>query len=74
MAVKRWNVITSWDRVPQVIGVQELMVLLRISKPTALKYLREGLIPAVKAGKEWRIDKDAVKAFLAGVNNERRTA
>lgn len=64
--VRRWTSITSWDAVPQVLNVAQLMSLLRISKPTALRYLAEGRIPAVRMGKEWRIDKDAVKAFLQG--------
>lgn len=68
MSVKKWTQITSWDDLPQVIGVRDLMRLLRISETTALKYLREGRLPAVKAGKEWRIDKDAVKEFLRGGN------
>ena len=66
MAVKKWTHVTSWDTVPQVLDVAQLMTLLRISKPTALRYLAEGRIPAVRMGKEWRIDKDAVKAFLQG--------
>ena len=66
MAVKRWTVVKDWDELPQVIGVKELMQLLRIGETTALKYLNEGKIPAVKAGKTWMIDKDAVKAFLKG--------
>lgn len=68
MAVKRWTQITSWNDLPQVIGVKDLMRLLRISETTALKYLREGKIAAVKMDKAWRIDKDAVKEFLKGEN------
>ena len=66
MAVKRWTRVASWDEVPQVMGVSELMRVLQISKPTALRYLADGIIPAAKVGREWRIDRDAVRAFLAG--------
>lgn len=68
MAIRRWTEITSWDDLPQVIGVQHLMRLLRISETTALKYLREGRIPAAKACGTWLIDKDAVREFLKGEN------
>lgn len=64
--VRRWTNITSWDSVPQVLDVPGLMRLLRISKPTALKYLADGRISAVRMDRGWRIDKDAVKAFLQG--------
>lgn len=79
MAVKRWTRVASWDEVPQVMGVSDLMRVLQISKPTALKYLNEGIIPAAKAGREWRIDRDAVRAFLrsgerSAACGERRTA
>ena len=68
MAIKRWTDVKSWDELPQVIGMSELCMVLRITRPTALKYLRERKIAAVKMDKDWRIDKDAVREFLKGGN------
>ena len=68
MAIKKWTTVKSWEDLPQVISVNELMQLMRICETTALKYLKEGKIPAAKAGKTWMIDKDAVKEFLKGGN------
>jgi len=68
--IKKWSRVTSWEDVPQVLDVDWLMRLLRISKPTALKYLADGRIPARKVGNQWRIDKDAVRVYLRGDGEE----
>ena len=39
---------------------------LKISKPTFLKYIRQGRIRAVKAGKGWRILQSELNRFLKG--------
>ncbi len=44
----------------------EAIEFLRISKPTFLKYIREGRIRAVKAGKGWRILQSELNRFLKG--------
>ena len=64
--IKRWTPVNSWDELPQVMGVEDLCKVLRISKNTALKYLSDGRIAAIKMDRAWRIDKDAVKAYLRG--------
>jgi excisionase family DNA binding protein len=49
-----------------VITVRELRELLCIGKNTAYELLASGRIPAVKAGRDWRISKDEVKRFVRG--------
>ncbi len=44
----------------------EALAYLKISKPTLLKYIRQGRIRAVKAGKGWRILQSELNKFLKG--------
>ena len=44
----------------------EAIEYLRISKPTFLKYIRQGRIRAVRAGKGWRILQSELYRFLKG--------
>lgn len=70
-ALTKWeNCFSDWAAVPAALTMKELCGLLRITKPTALKLLTGGQIPARKVGREWRIDKEAVRAYLTGT--ERR--
>lgn len=39
---------------------------LRISKTTMLKLLKENKIKAIKVGRDWRITRAALDAFLSG--------
>jgi len=39
---------------------------LRITKPTFFKYIREGRIRAIKAGKGWKVLKSELDRFLRG--------
>ncbi len=50
----------------QVLTSAEAMEYLKISKPTFLKYIREGKIKAIKAGKGWRILLSELNRFLKG--------
>ncbi|MGP1544154.1 MAG: helix-turn-helix domain-containing protein [Candidatus Fimenecus sp.] len=61
----KWkNEYTDWDDLPLIISVNELCVLLRISKPTALKLLDSNKIKAKKTENRWFIQKEAVKKYL----------
>ena len=70
MAVKRWTRVTAWEDVDLVLDVDGLMALLRISQTTALALLNSREIPAQKAGKGWRINKDNVRRWLDGKSKE----
>lgn len=64
MKMKWKNEYTDWGDLPLIISVNELCVLLRISKPTALKLLDSNKIKAKKTENRWFISKEAVKKYL----------
>lgn len=51
---------------PPVLSVADLMKLLNIGKNTAYMLVRDGIIPGVKVGRQFRILKSAVIDYLAG--------
>lgn len=50
----------------QVLTTKESCSYLRITKPTYFKYVREGRIKAIKAGKGWKVLKSELERFLRG--------
>ena len=49
-----------------VLTTDEAIEYLKISKPTFLKYVHDGKIRAIKAGKGWRILESELYRFLKG--------
>lgn len=49
-----------------IMTPKEAALYLGISKPTMYKLLRKRKIPARRLGKQWRISKAVLDAFLAG--------
>jgi len=49
-----------------VLTTDEAIEYLKISKPTFLKYVHNGKIKAIKAGKGWRILESELYRFLKG--------
>ena len=49
----------------EFMTVAEAAALLRIGERTAYTLVREGRIPAVKVGNQWRIEKGAFETWLA---------
>lgn len=56
------------EEVPVMLTVEEFGKLLRISRNTAYEYVRIGVVPSVKVGKQIRIFRDDVFA-LRGFGN-----
>ena len=52
-----------------VLTTGEAIEYLKISKPTFLKYVHNGKIRAIKAGKGWRILLSELNRFLRGEEN-----
>lgn len=48
----------------ELLTIQEGAMLLKVSRQHVRKMIRAGLLPAVKIGREWRIEKDYLKNFL----------
>ncbi len=49
-----------------VLTTDEVINILRISKPTMLKYIHEGRLRATKVGRGWRILYSELFRFLNG--------
>ncbi|ORA27410.1 hypothetical protein BST13_30445 [Mycobacterium aquaticum] len=47
-----------------VLTAEETADYLRVSLNTALKLLREDVIPAAKVGRQWRVSRRALDEFL----------
>ncbi len=61
MAKENFNTIED-----HVLTTKESCAYLRITKPTYFKYIREGRINAIKAGKGWKVLKSELDRFLRG--------
>ena len=48
----------------ELLTIQDVAVLLKVSRQHARKMIRAGLLPAMKIGREWRIEKDYLNNFL----------
>ncbi|MEA4882946.1 MAG: helix-turn-helix domain-containing protein [Clostridia bacterium] len=55
---------------PEVMNVQEVADLLRVSSQTVYVLARSGKLPAVKVGREWRFIRDQLLAALQTNNSE----
>ena len=49
---------------PDVMNVEEVADLLRVSNQTVYNLARSGKLPAAKVGREWRFKRDAILAVL----------
>ena len=51
--------------IPDLLTVHEVADRLRVSYGTVYGLLREGSLPAVKVGSQWRVDADRLSLFLS---------
>jgi excisionase family DNA binding protein len=51
---------------PRLLTTQEAAEFLRVSRATILRWCKAGQLPAVRIGRQWRIDMDQLKRVLAG--------
>jgi len=56
----------SFDDLPLVLRVEDLMPVLDIGRNAAYELIRCGQIRSVRVGRQIRVPKDAVAEFLAG--------
>lgn len=50
---------------PEIMTTRELAEYLKLHEITICKYAAQGKIPAVRIGKSWRFDKDAIDKWIA---------
>ena len=60
---------SSIDELPLVLRVEDLIPILDIGRNTAYELVRSGQIRSVKVGRQLRIPRNAVIAFLNGEKN-----
>lgn len=58
--------VTNWDELPAVLTAGECARFLRVHLNTVKKLLAEGLLPGQKIGRQWRVDKENLKQYMAG--------
>jgi excisionase family DNA binding protein len=50
---------------PHIMTTKELAKYLKLHEITICKYAAEGRIPAIRIGRVWRFDKDAIDKWIA---------
>jgi excisionase family DNA binding protein len=53
----------------ELLTVDEIAAVLRVKKPTALDYMRRGVIPAFKLGRSWYSLRPRLSAHLEEAEN-----
>lgn len=69
-AIRRWTSFKDWAALDVVLNMEQVCGILRISRPTAIKLLQSGELPGVKVCGTWRVDRDALRAYLQGGGKE----
>ena len=54
----------SYDDIPLIMTVEDLMPILLIGRNTAYELIRSGKIKSIRIGRQIRISRDALIAFL----------
>lgn len=55
---------TALDDLPEVLTVEQAADYLQLHKVTVYKYIREGLLPAARIGKVYRVLRPELERFL----------
>ena len=65
--MKHSHLITSWEQVPVVMDLPFAARILGQSVETLKKRSQRGELPgAFKAGRDWRVEKDALRKYIEG--------
>jgi excisionase family DNA binding protein len=51
---------------PEIMTTKELAKYLKLHEITICKYAGEGKIPAIRIGRVWRFDKEAIDKWISG--------
>ena len=65
-APRRATILTSWAHLPVVLDVHTVAILLDVSEVYVRRALQNGDLPGGKIGREWRVDRDKLKAIVEG--------
>ena len=50
---------------PEIMTTKEIAEYLRLHQITVCKYAAQGEIPAIRVGRVWRFDKDAIDKWIS---------
>lgn len=50
----------DWNNIPVLLTLQEASVLLQVTPECLRKQCIAGTLPAIRIGKSWRVDRDAL--------------
>lgn len=53
-----------YERIPEIMTLQECCALLKVGKNTMLDMLHDGRIQGFKIGSRWKIPKESVVEFI----------
>ena len=53
------------SQVPEIMRTKELAAYLKLHEITVCKYAAEGKIPAIRIGRVWRFDKNAIDDWIS---------
>jgi len=52
------------ETTPEILTINELMELLKVTRRTLQDYIKKGKIKGFKMGNEWRITKQSLEDFI----------
>ncbi len=53
---------------PDIMTTKELAKYLKLHEITICKHAAEGIIPAIRIGRVWRFDKEAIDKWIHGIS------
>ncbi len=56
----------NWDDLPLVLTSDEVAEILRVSPQSVRAMCRDGRLQGTKIGKQWRIERRVLQAYLSG--------
>ena len=56
---------------PEIMTTKEISKYLRVHQITICKYAAQGVIPAIRVGRVWRFDREAIDRWLSEGDNSR---
>ena len=62
-----------YERIPEIMTLQECCMLLKVGKNTMLDMLHDGRIQGFKIGSRWKIPKESVVEFIRYGQTEQNT-
>lgn len=68
------KIVTDWDALPVALDVKTVSDILHVTGATVGNLIKRGKISAGNTGKAWAIDRDSVKAFVRGKNQQNAAA